>query len=282
MWSRHLPMGSSITFTPVATPPCFCKIPPSRSGKIANCQSRVQKVRICWHCSQIKVTMGFPFAHGTQKILIVAALWRLTPFKFGDNPWQVSFTKHARPFQQSTRLHNFLKNRSCQGLSPNPCRDRGHPKNCNHNVIWLVLIFVHYFWAVQPRTNFSKNDGSNSRVSSPDRQAHLRHLEVFFTALAANGLAINLEKCVFATPSLEFLGHKISATGAAPTADHAAEIENCPPPQDIKQLQRFLGMANFYRRFWTNCAQVSKLITDLLRGGGGQNFGVDRFRPGGF
>jgi hypothetical protein len=70
----------------------------------------------------------------------------------------------------------------------------------------------------------------DSRVGSPDRQTHLRHLEEFFKALAANGLAINLEKCVFATPSLEILGHTISATGAAPTADHAAEIKNCPPP----------------------------------------------------
>jgi hypothetical protein len=30
----------------------------------------------------------------------------------------------------------------------------------------------------------------DSRVGSPDRQTHLRHLEAFFTALAANGLAI--------------------------------------------------------------------------------------------
>jgi hypothetical protein len=67
------------------------------------------------------------------------------------------------------------------------------------------------------------------RVGSPDRQTHLHHLEAFFKALATNGLAINLEKCVFATPSLEILGHTISATGVAPTADHAAEIKNCPP-----------------------------------------------------
>ncbi len=73
----------------------------------------------------------------------------------------------------------------------------------------------------------------DSCLGSPDRQTHLHHLEAFFKALAANGLAINLEKCVFATPSLEILGHKISATGAAPTADHAAEIKNCPPPQGI-------------------------------------------------
>jgi hypothetical protein len=43
----------------------------------------------------------------------------------------------------------------------------------------------------------------DSRVGSLDRQTHLHHLEAFSTALAANGLAINLEKCVFAIPSLE-------------------------------------------------------------------------------
>jgi hypothetical protein len=80
----------------------------------------------------------------------------------------------------------------------------------------------------------------NSCVGSPDRQTHLHHLEAFFIALTTNGLAINLEKCVFEAPSLEILGHTILA---APPADHAAEIVLCPPPQVIKQLQRFLGMA---------------------------------------
>jgi hypothetical protein len=121
----------------------------------------------------------------------------------------------------------------------------------------------------------------DSRVGSPDGQTHLCHLEAFFTALATNGLAINWEKCVFTTPFLEILGHKILVTGAAPMADHAAKIKNCPPPQDIKQLQCFLGMVNFYRHFFPNCAQVLKPFTDLLREGG-QNIGKDRFCPGGF
>jgi hypothetical protein len=34
-----------------------------------------------------------------------------------------------------------------------------------------------------------------------------------------------------------------------------------------QQLQRFLGMVNFYRRFLLNCAQVLKPLTDLLKGG---------------
>jgi hypothetical protein len=42
----------------------------------------------------------------------------------------------------------------------------------------------------------------DSRVGSLDGKTHLLHLEAFFNALATKGLAINLEKCVFAVPSL--------------------------------------------------------------------------------
>ncbi len=47
----------------------------------------------------------------------------------------------------------------------------------------------------------------DSRVGSPDRQIHLHHLEAFFSALATNGLAINLEKNMFLQPPLlRYLG----------------------------------------------------------------------------
>ncbi len=106
----------------------------------------------------------------------------------------------------------------------------------------------------------------DSRVGSPDRHTHLHHLEAFFKALAANGLAINFEKCVFATPSLEILGHMILATGVAPTADHAAEIK-IAHPSGYQAITRFLGMVNFYRRFLPKCAQILEPLTDLLKGG---------------
>jgi hypothetical protein len=61
----------------------------------------------------------------------------------------------------------------------------------------------------------------------------------FFVTLDANGLAINLEKCVYAVPTLEFLGHKILATGLAPAADHAAKIKNCPPPRTLSNCYVF-------------------------------------------
>ncbi len=65
----------------------------------------------------------------------------------------------------------------------------------------------------------------DSQVASPNRETHLQHLDSNFLALAANGLAINLEKCVFAIQTLEFLGHKILATGLA-----QQPIMRPPPP----------------------------------------------------
>jgi hypothetical protein len=69
----------------------------------------------------------------------------------------------------------------------------------------------------------------DSRVGSPDRQTHFLHLEALFNSLAAKGLAINLQKCVFAVPTLEILGLMILKTGSAPMVGHATAIESPPP-----------------------------------------------------
>ncbi len=70
-----------------------------------------------------------------------------------------------------------------------------------------------------------------------------------FAILAANSLALNLEKCVFPVSELDFLGHGISTAGVVPLRDNIQVILDFPKPTDCKAMQRFLGMINFYRRF---------------------------------
>jgi hypothetical protein len=84
-----------------------------------------------------------------------------------------------------------------------------------------------------------------------------------FAILAANGLALNLEKCVFAVPELDFLGHRISAAGVAPLRDNVQVILDFPKPTDCKSLQRFLGMINFYRRFPPGAAGTLRPLRPL-------------------
>jgi hypothetical protein len=53
--------------------------------------------------------------------------------------------------------------------------------------------------------------------------SHLIHLKVLFAALAANGLVNKLEKCVFAVPTLEILGHTILVASSGPKAGHCRD-----------------------------------------------------------
>ncbi len=78
---------------------------------------------------------------------------------------------------------------------------------------------------------------------------HLHHVRTLFQRLQAAGLVINREKCVFGVPEVVFLGHHVSAAGVSPIASRVAAINDHPLPTTVKELQGFLGVINFYRRF---------------------------------
>ena len=65
---------------------------------------------------------------------------------------------------------------------------------------------------------------------------------------------------------MSFLGHQVSAGGIRPLAAKVAAITKMPPPTAVKDLLRYLGMLNYYRRFLPVAAQVLKLLTEVLRG----------------
>jgi hypothetical protein len=62
------------------------------------------------------------------------------------------------------------------------------------------------------------------------------------------------------------LGYRISGEGSQPLPDRIADLQVCPPPQTIRQLRRFLGMLNFYRRFLPNAAATQAPLHSLLAG----------------
>ena len=103
-------------------------------------------------------------------------------------------------------------------------------------------------------------------IASSTMEEHHVHLQQVFERLSEFGLVINPAKCAFGRSSIEFLGHAVSAAGVAPLTKHLDAISTFPAPADRQQLQRFLGMVNFYRRFIKNAAKVLAPLTDGLKG----------------
>ncbi len=104
-------------------------------------------------------------------------------------------------------------------------------------------------------------------VASVSYEQHLQHLHLLFQWLQEHGLVINLEKCVFAARKIEFVGHELSAAGVRPLYNHVEALQAYPRPSTVKQLQAFLGLVNFYRRFVPAAARLLKPLTKALVGG---------------
>ena len=83
-------------------------------------------------------------------------------------------------------------------------------------------------------------------IFSPDLTSQVQHLQDILELSPAHSPTIGLGKCEFAIPETEFLGHHLTTSGLHPLPKHTSAIQDFSPPFDKSELQRFLGMINFY------------------------------------
>ena len=102
-------------------------------------------------------------------------------------------------------------------------------------------------------------------VASESPQQHMEDLKTVFKVLADNGLVVQRSKCVLGKSSLEFLGYHVDANGVAPLPTRVEAIKEVPAPTTIKELQRFLGMVNYYRRFIRRAAHHLHPLFNALK-----------------
>lgn len=103
-------------------------------------------------------------------------------------------------------------------------------------------------------------------VFSADQATHEKHLHEVFNRLKQYGMVLNPSKCVFGASEVTFLGYRISAQGTKPLPEKVEAITNFSAPKTVRELRRFLGMINFYRRFIPNAASDQAPLNALLIG----------------
>ncbi|KAK3510289.1 hypothetical protein QTP70_033153 [Hemibagrus guttatus] len=94
---------------------------------------------------------------------------------------------------------------------------------------------------------------------------HQRHVTEVLRRLRSHHLFLKAEKCLFHQPSVQFLGYIIDRSGVRMDETKVAAVRDWPRPTSVKELQRFLGFANFYRRFIRGYSSVTSPLTNLLR-----------------
>ena len=82
-------------------------------------------------------------------------------------------------------------------------------------------------------------------VYSPDFESHVKNVRTVLQRLLQNNLYLKGEKCEFHLQSVAFLGYIISQQGVVMDDQKVEAVIQWPVPKTVKELQRFLGFANF-------------------------------------
>ena len=109
-------------------------------------------------------------------------------------------------------------------------------------------------------------------IYSKTREEHNRHVREVLQRLRAAGLQIDIDKCEFSVSKTKYLGLIVSSEGISMDPEKVTAIndwaspDTCPKGK-LKELQRFLGFANFYRRFIEGYSKLTGPLTALTRKG---------------
>uniref|UniRef100_A0A4W5LZ43 ribonuclease H n=1 Tax=Hucho hucho TaxID=62062 RepID=A0A4W5LZ43_9TELE len=106
------------------------------------------------------------------------------------------------------------------------------------------------------------------QIFSGSLQEHEKHVLRVLRRLLDNHLYIKPEKCEFHVSEVQFVGFIITPGNIQMDPRKVQAVTNWPTPNNVKEVQRFLGFANFYRKFVQNFSAVAAPISALTKGKG--------------
>lgn len=102
-------------------------------------------------------------------------------------------------------------------------------------------------------------------VASSNEEEHEQHLNALFKRLQDYNISINVSKCVFGSKEISFLGYLVSEKGITPHPDKVQAVSQYKKSKTVKELQRFLGMINYYRRCIKSAADDQAVLNAYLK-----------------
>lgn len=96
------------------------------------------------------------------------------------------------------------------------------------------------------------------------REHNAKLAEVFDICRLSN-LKLQCTKCQFLRKEITFLGHLITPAGIKPNPTTVEAVHKFPNPRNKREVQSFLGLANYYRRFIPRFSEIAEPLNKLTR-----------------
>lgn len=113
-------------------------------------------------------------------------------------------------------------------------------------------------------------------VPGKNDEDNIEKLKRVLAMAEENGLRINWRKCQFLADRITFLGFVLQNGTIKPSDEKTEAVRKFPPPKNVLEIQRFLGLTGFFRRFIRNYATIAKPLSDLTKKDVNFEFGMDQ------
>ncbi|UYV61477.1 hypothetical protein LAZ67_1004996, partial [Cordylochernes scorpioides] len=104
-------------------------------------------------------------------------------------------------------------------------------------------------------------------IPAKDWREMIERLREVLERIRSAKLTLKPSKCEFGRREVEFLGYVISTGGLKPGPRKIKAIEEFPEPKNVHDIQRFLGLTNFFRRFVKDFARKAEPLSRLTKKG---------------
>jgi len=160
--------------------------------------------------------------------------------KEGDE-WKGVFTTHVRSFKPTVMFF---------GMTNSPATFQAMMNEILRDLIneGKVAVFV-----------------DDMLVGTETEEGHDEIVEKILRRLEKNDLYIKPEKCVWKARKIRFLGVVIEPNRIEIEAEKVDGVLSWPQPKNVKDVRKFLGLANYYRRFIKDFARVARPMNVLMR-----------------
>jgi len=105
----------------------------------------------------------------------------------------------------------------------------------------------------------------NVLVETEEEEKHDKIVEEVLRRMEENDLYVKPEKCVWKVREIDFLGLVMGSGGIKMQEQKVVGVLEWPRPKTVKEVQMFLGLANYYRRFVKDFTQIAKPMHKLVR-----------------
>jgi len=198
-------------------------------------------------------------ASGKQKLRIVVDFRKLNDLTIGDSYPLPNITDILDQLGSAKYFSTLDLASGCHQIAMSE-----KDKSVLH-IVWTLRV---QSYAIRPEERAGNR--ASIVIYGASLQEHNKRLTEVLKRLREHNLKLQIEykceyKCEFLRKEVTYLGHIISENGILPDPSKLSAVKNFPTPKKVKDVQSFIGLAGYYRKFKKDFSKIAKPLMILTK-----------------